>query len=551
MTMPNNSLINTHDGGFTRTLHHPVQENGSLRPIVESAFRHRKLWWMVVLSVVLVTVLYACLAPRQYSSEMDILVQNKRGDAQISPDRVNGEITVNGVTEEQINSEIEILSSRGLANAVVDSHWNDPGYQASLNQKQMKAHDKAVEQFQKHLNISLIRKSNMIHAAYMASDPATAKSMLDHLLAAFLEKQRDIAQPPGTAKFFADQAASYKRQLDDAQQQLAQYQQQQNIVSLQDTEQALDRNINEAQTELRGTDAMLGSIQKQLGTQTRQLKGIPNRQMTQVRTLPNDYSVERLNTMLAELQNQRTSLLTKFTPNDRLVQQVERQIADTKAALKNAEAMTSQEHDSDINPVWQTVTGAIIQNETQREALKAKRGVLADQITIMQKQLADAEGSAVPYTTLKQKVTDLQSNFQLYAQKRDEAQMADAMNQNRLLNVAVAQSPTFSILPFRPRPVVDIVLGTFTALFFASFMVFFAEMGRSTFANAPEVQKSSPYPVLATVPLNHSLNGKRSERLPDFAPVFIGMTSAPQSTAGGDRSVGAPSIIRYRRESQI
>jgi uncharacterized protein involved in exopolysaccharide biosynthesis len=550
MPMPNNSLITTQNGGFVRTLQ-PVQENGSLRPIVESAFRHRKLWWMVVLSVVLVTVLYACLAPRQYSSEMDILVQNKRGDAQISPDRVNGEIAVNGVTEEQINSEIEILSSRGLANEVVDPHWNDPGYQASLNQKQMKAHDKAVEQFQKHLNVSLVRKSNMIHAAYLASDPETAKSTLDRLLAAFLEKQRDIAQPPGTAKFFADQAANYKRQLDEAQQQLAQYQQQQNIVSLQDTEQALDRNINEAQAELRSTDAMLGSIQKQLGTQTRQLKEIPNRQMTQVRTLPNDYSVERLNTMLAELQNQRTSLLTKFTPNDRLVQQVERQIADTKAALKNAEAMTSQEHDSDINPVWQTVTGAIIQNETQREALKAKRGVLADQITKMQKQLADAEGSAVPYTTLKQKVTDLQSNFQLYTQKRDEAQMADAMNQNRLLNVAVAQSPTFSILPFRPRPVVDIVLGTFTAIFFASFLVFFAEMGRSTFANAPEVQRTSPYPVLATVPLNRSLSGKRSERLPDFAPVFIGMTSAPQSTAGGDRRVGAPSIIRYRRESQI
>ena len=76
-------------------------------------------------------------------------------------------------------------------------------------------------------------------------------------------------------------------------------------------------SINDAQAELRNTDAMLGSIQKQLGTQTRQLKSLPNRQMTQVRTLPNDYSVERLNTMLAELQNQRTSLLTKFTPNDR------------------------------------------------------------------------------------------------------------------------------------------------------------------------------------------------------------------------------------------
>jgi len=537
------------DGGSIRTLQ-PVQDSGSLRPIVESAFRYYKLWWLVVLCIVFLTVLYACLAPREYRSEMDILVQNKRGDSQISPDRVNGEITVNGVTEEQINSEIEILTSRGLANEVVNPRWNEPGYQASLNQKQLKDHEKAVAQFQKHLSISLVRKSNVIHANYTASDPVTAKNNLDRLLSAFLEKQRDIAQPPGTAKFFADQAANYKRELDDAQQKLAEYQQQQNIVSLQDTEQALDRSINDAQAELRMTDAQLGSIQKQLGTQTRQLKSLPSRQMTQIRTLPNDYSVERLNTMLAELQNQRTSLLTKFTPNDRLVQQVEKQIADTKAALKNAAAMTSQEHDSDVNPVWQTVTSSIIQNETQKESLKAKRAVLSDQVTKLQKQLADVEGSTVPYSTLKQRVTDLQSNFQLYTQKRDEAQIADAMNQNRLLNVAVAQSPTYSILPYRPRPLIDIVLGTFTAFFLASFMVFFAEMGRSTFASAPEVERISRYPVLAPVPLNLSLSGRRSERLPDFAPVFIGMTTAPQS-GSGDRKVNVPSLIRYRRESQV
>jgi hypothetical protein len=74
-------------------------------------------------------------------------------------------------------------------------------------------------------------------------------------------------------------------------------------------------------------------------------------------------------------------------------------------------------------------------------------------------------------------------------------------------------------------------------------------MGRSTFASAPEVERIVRYPVLATVPLNLSLNGKRSERLQDFAPVFIGMTTAPQSRR--DRKVNVPSIIRYRREPQV
>ena len=527
----------------------PVQDNGALRPIVESAFRYYRLWWMVVLGVIILTSLYITLAPRQYRSEMDILVQNKRGDDQITPDRVTGEITVNGVTEEQINSEIQILTSRDLANQVVDPQWGDTAHQASLTPAQLKVHDKAVQDFEKHLSVSMVRKSNVIHATYTASNPRTATDALNRLLGVFLTKQRDIAQPPGTAKFFEQQAANYKGQLDQAQQQLAEFQQKQNIVSLPDTEQALDRDINDAQTELRSTDAQLEELSKQLGTQTRQLHRIPDRQMTQIRTIPNDYSIERLNTMLAELQNQRTALLTKFTPKDRLVQQIDRQIADTKANLAKAQSMTSQEHDSDINPVWQAVTGSIIQNETQREALKAKHTALTQQIANLQGQLGTVEGSTVSFSTLRQKVADLQNNYKLYTQKADEAKMGDAMNANRLLNVAVAQSPTFSVTAFHPRPLVDMVLGTFTAMFLASFLVFFAEMGRSTFASATEVERLSRYPVLATVPLNRVLAKKKTERLPDFAPVFIGMASSPQSA--GDRRTGSPSLIRYRKEPHV
>lgn len=536
------------DNGSLRPIQ-PIQDNGSLRPIVESAFRYHRLWWLVVLGVMLLTIAYTTLAPRQYRSEMDLLVQNRRSDDQISPDRAKGDIAVNGVTEEQINSEIQLLMSRGLANLVVDPHWNDPGHEASMTPQQLKAHDKAVIEFEKHLGVSMVRKSNVIHATYTGSDPKSATDNLNRLLSAFLSKQREIAQPPGTAQFFTAQAANYKQQLDDAQQKLAQYQQQQNIVSLNDTESTLDRNINDVQTEMRTTDAQIESLSKQLGTQTRQLRSIPNRQMTQVRTIPNDYSIERLNTMLAELQNQRTSLLTKFTTNDRLVQQIDKQIADTKAALAKAQQMTSQEHDSDINPVWQSVTGSIIQNENEREALKAKKAALAQQVESLRSQLSGVEGSTVAYSTLRQRVTDLENNYQLYTQKRDEAEMADEMNRNRLLNVAVAQNPTYSVTAFRPRPIMDTVLGTFTAIFLASFLVFFAEMGRSTFASPGEVERISRYPVLVTVPLNPVLAGKKTERRTEFAPVFIGMTTA--STSPPEKKVGPPSLVRYRKEPQI
>jgi uncharacterized protein involved in exopolysaccharide biosynthesis len=526
-----------------RTAAIQVQDTSALRPIVAAAFRYRRLWLSVVLGVVVLTALYVLLMPRRYRSEMDILVQNKRGDEQITPSRTNGEITVNGVTEEQINSEIQLLISRGLANQVLDPGWNAQSA-ASMSEEQLREHDKAVKEFEKHLSVNMVRKSNVIHVAFVASDPKTATETLNRLLAAFLKKQQDIAQPPGTAKFFADQAANYKQQLDQAQQQLAEYQQKNKIVTLSDSEENLDREINDAQTDLRATDAQISALSQQLSSQTRQLQAIPSRQMTQVRTIPNDYSIERLNTMLADLDNQRTALLTKFTPSDRLVQQIDKQISDTKKALASAEQMTSQEHDSDVNPVWQTVTGSIIQNENEREALKARHDALAKQIGTMQGQLSGVEGSTVPFDTLRQKVADLQNNYQLYTQKRDEAEIADAMNASRLLNVAVAQSPTYSVMPSRPEPLVDMVLGTFTALFFASFMVFFAEIGRNTFASPAEVERTLRFPVHTEVPLVRS--ARRAERHTEFVPVFVGIPDSEEASAEQQRAPW-PALVRPRK----
>jgi uncharacterized protein involved in exopolysaccharide biosynthesis len=521
-----------------------MQDGASMRNIVEAAFRHRRLWMFVAASVLAIALAYTAFRPREYRSEMDILVQNTRGDEQITPSRVNGMLTINGVTEEQINSEIQLLESRGLANVVVDPQWGSSST-TSLTPAQLKAHEKAVDQFEKHLTVDLVRKSNVIHATYSASDPRSASDGLNRLLAAFLAKQREIALPPGTAKFFADEADRYKTELDQAQQQLAQYQQQHQIVSLSETEQNVDREINDAETELRNTDAQINEETQRLGTETHQLKDIPTRQTTQQRVIPNDYSVERLNTMLAELQNDRTSLLTKFTPEDRSVQEIDKKIADTKTALANAESMTSKETASDVNPVWQAVSGSIVQNESERQALRAKHNALTEQIGSLRASLSNTEGSTVAFTTLRQKVTDLENNYQLYTQKRDEAQMADAMNQNRLLNVAIQQSPTFSVIPFRPKPLVDTVLGAFTAIFLASFVVFFAEVGRDTIANAGELERLTRLSVLATVPKDCLGNGKRAEGRAELSPVIIGMTRD-----WSERKT-SPVLVKYQREENI
>ena len=510
-----------------------VHGNGVMSQMIEAAFRHRRLWIYAALIVFSASIAYTLFWPRRYLSEMDIRVQNTRADDQITPSRVNGMITINGVTEEQINSEIQMLQSRTLANVVVDPQWNQrpPG---SLTTADYKAHDKAINKFEKHLSVGLVRKSNVIHATYEASDPGTAYETLNRLLAAFLAKQREIAQPPGTPKFFAEEAARYKTELDQAEKELADYQQQHQLVSLADAELVRAGEVDDAEGELRSTDAEISELTQRIGTEEEQLKTLPARQATQQRVIPNDYSIERLNTMLAELENEKTELLTKFTPSDRLVVENGDKIANTQKALADAQQMTSNENATDVNPVWQTVTGSIIQSESERQALRAREDALKHQIAGLQSNLAGIEGSTVAFNTLQQRVTDLQNGYQLYTQKRDEAQMADAMNENRLLNVAVQQVPTYSVIPYHPKPLMDATLGAFTAIFLACFAVFFAEVGRDTFANAGELEAVSIYPVFATVPLDLSQK-HRADAAGNSELVIAAMT--PKQQISGERQL--------------
>ena len=291
-----------------------TQDGASMRDIVEAAFRHRRLWMLVVLSVLAIALTYTAVRPREYRSEMDILVQNTRADDQITPSRVNGTIMINGVTEEQINSEIQMLQSRGLANLVVDPHWNDSS-NTSLTPDQLKAHDKAVDNFEKHLTVDLVRKSNVIHATYVASNPRVATDMLE-------PAARGI---PGQAARDCATAGNFEvlcRRGNALQERIGSGAAAVGRISAAAPDCIADRHGTEHRSRNQrcrrlSCEAPMrksAKITQRMGTANAAAEEIPTRQTTQQRVIPNDYSVERLNTMLAELENDRTCAFDQVHP---------------------------------------------------------------------------------------------------------------------------------------------------------------------------------------------------------------------------------------------
>ena len=93
--------------------------------ILEGVFRHRWLFFTLLIVVISLVVAVTLATPRQYRSEMRFLLENSRSNAVITPDRSSSPALME-ITEQQINSELEVLGSEDVLNAVADPGWSQP-----------------------------------------------------------------------------------------------------------------------------------------------------------------------------------------------------------------------------------------------------------------------------------------------------------------------------------------------------------------------------------------------------------------------------------------
>jgi len=479
--------------------------NLSLRAAIEALFRQKLLFASVAAAVMCVAIATSVLLPRQYMSEMKFLVQNARGNVVVTPEKTNPQNVASDVTETQVNSELEILRSHDVVDPVADPGW-DKIPVSQQTPARVRQHEALLAGFEKKLETEPVRKTNVIDVRYRASDPLQARDLLQRLSQTYLEQHRRMQRPGGASAFFASEAERYQKAWDQASRDLVNFQQRHQLYSLAQRETDLEEKLTKAESELLASEAGLKELDARLEESAQRQRTMATRQTTQNRTGPNLQSVQQLTTLIVELENKRTVLLTNYKPEDRFVRELDQQIASTRAALNEAAVSKPLEVTTDVDPAWQQVRTDFAQGKIGRRAQAARRRAIGVQLVRLKRDLGKMQDLDVQYNNLQEQVKERRENHELYAEKRDQSQIADAMDDRGLMNVVVAQQPTLSYLPAGPRRLTNAVLGMVTALFLGLCAVYLVEAGRNTIATPHELDAASRYPVLATLP-NMSLSG--------------------------------------------
>ena len=141
-----------------------------------------------------------------YRAQVRVLVRRGRADPPVTaqpnapPDFSRVE-----VTEEELNSEVELLKDDDVLRRVVEANdlaahdwlrWLRP------HEEQAARVERAAKKLANRLEVEPIKKTNLIAVSYDAPDPQVAAHVLQSLASVYLEKHMEVHRPGGQLHFF-------------------------------------------------------------------------------------------------------------------------------------------------------------------------------------------------------------------------------------------------------------------------------------------------------------------------------------------------------------
>jgi len=474
----------------------------TLRELAMVVFRQRRIFLSVAGVVGVATLIYAVFGS-QYLAHMKVLVGRGRVDAPMTAGQ-NAPIDLARmvVTEEELNSEVELLKDDEVLRKVVEATdlakhdwlhflrpWETTGEKV----------ERAARRLAKKINVEPVKKTNLIDVSYGSTDSSRAARVLEILASVYREKHLEVYRPSGEFHFFEQQSGESRQQLEEAQQKLRQFMLSRGVVAAtQQRDLALQR-LSDVDASYRQTQIELAETRRRVEELRSQLRILPERTTTQIRAADNPELLRALKATLLDLELKRVDLLTKFEPSHPLVQESDRQIAQAKSAVA-AEILAplrDETTDKDANYEW--AKAELQRTEVNLRGLEEKAAATGTQVVAYRALSRQFGDDAITQDDLLSTAKAAQESYLLYFQKREAARLNDALDERGIVNVAIAEHPVSPALPVWSAWAI-LAVGFITAGACGTGAAFAADYLDPAFRTPDEVLAYLQAPVLASLP---------------------------------------------------
>ncbi len=494
----------------------------SLRDLYYVLFRHK--WKMILffLTVIITVTLGTFLTAAIYRSEAKLMVRLGRENVSLDPTMTTGQIiNVSQSRLDEINSEMEIIKSRELAEKVVDfigsekllnrpdeELLTDGMTRETLGNTQRKVRsivrgprdllerldlvdpvddrDKAVLSVIKNLKVDTLKGSSIISISYEAQSRELARDVIAKLINLYLEKHIAVYQTHGSYEFFSEQSDNLREKLLQAESELRDTKNRIGVASPDEQRLIVMNRIGDLKQMKESTEVELAVSKDKIQAMQKMLAVSPNTVVAGEGIGFSDHGADLMRARLYELQIEEQDLVSKFNEESRQVTKIRQEVAEAQALLDKQR----------LN----SVQSELFSEEITLSSLQAKVEKIEKQLAEAQAELKVVNEADFRITQLAREIDILKTSYHKYSDSLEQVRIDQAMEAVNISNISVVQPATFPIKPIRPRKSLNLALGLILGILGSIGLAFFCQYMDHSIKTPENVKENLQLPTLASIP---------------------------------------------------
>lgn len=423
---------------------------------IQAVFRRWKLILGAYLGIVLTAVFGIFVLPPTYRAAGKILFTTDRAEISTSADRGTELVRTSSVSEGEMNSQLQILRSRGLINQVLadmqppkeedetpqDDSWLQRVMRAPVTLARnaykrlhgldtLKNDDDPLYWQSRgvldHLETFNEKPSNIVEIGYVSTDPGWAKDFVNRLMRAYVEHHAQMQQISEAQGFFTTQSELLRRQLNTSEGELQKARERAGSLAGQQAE--VHERLNEFNADLSRARIARAEQDQRVAFLEQTLRGAKEGRVATPELL--------------ELEGKRADLIGKYKPDSERVKAIDSQIERLRKALSGYDTVTSGAGGDATGTDLMAARAALA-------ALKGREDALAKAADQYRKQAEFLDSQSFDMARLERQVKLDEETYTSYVRSAEQSRLSNALEQSKLLRLRIiepAELPQQAVAP--------------------------------------------------------------------------------------------------------
>jgi uncharacterized protein involved in exopolysaccharide biosynthesis len=482
-TLPDQTTLLT-----TSTTAHGGASTLAVRSLLYAIFKHQRLVLGVFLAVFLGSVIAAVVRPSTWLASSKVLV--KIGETvQLAPAEAPSRSINMPLNQEVVKTEADIVRSYHVVEAAVKKLGIQPetGTEAEL-----------ITGLQQALSVMPLPGTNVLQISFIGKNAEKSARFVNTVTDEYMEHHNRVYRRDGLNDFYGEQLRLLETQMKDAQERLRLYLRDNNIIDAEQEMRLLNQDVIEQEKTHKAHRAKILATQRKI-TEIEEQIGKTPKQIPFAEEYQSNPTQLTFKNKLAELEVERIRLLERYQPADRMVQDVEQQIANLKTRSGAESPRILGKQTIRHNELYSELERTRVSLGSLLADAQAREPSLALRLETSKQRLNELRDKQFAVSNLVQEADQKKYAYDTYFKKQEEARITEAMTDQSVVNVSVLDR---AVPPIEPQNgvLLPLLLGILGGLALSTTMAIAVEFLSRRLRFEEEVERYLELPVLAVIP---------------------------------------------------